>query len=76
MRGQYPAFADPQICHLGLNGQDPSDNDRVALVVDARGLRRGIGGEAFIQQLTGALAELDREKVSYQILFWMRRPMS
>ena len=64
-----PPSLIPKFAHLGLNGQDPSDNDRVALVVDARGLRRGIGGEAFIQQLTGALAELDREKVSYQILF-------
>lgn len=32
-----PPSLIPKFAHLGLNGQDPSDNDRVALVVDARG---------------------------------------
>lgn len=64
-----PPALIPKFAYLGSSGTDSSGIDRVALVVDARGLRSGLRGENFIKELTGALAELDRERVSYQILF-------
>ncbi len=64
-----PPALIPKFAHLGQNGQEPSGIDRVALVVDARGLRSNLGGSDALQELMNALAELDREKVSYQILF-------
>lgn len=64
-----PPALIPKFAYLGSSGTDSSGIDRAALVVDARGLRSGLRGENFIKELTGALAELDRERVSYQILF-------
>ena len=64
-----PPALIPKFAHLGQNGQEPSGAERVALVVDARGLRSNLGGSDALQELMDALAELDREKVSYQILF-------
>ena len=39
-----PPALIPKIAHLGTNGQEPSDIGRVALVIDARGLRGNLGG--------------------------------
>ena len=48
-----PPALIPKFAYLGSSGTDSS----------------GMRGENFIKELTGALAELDRERVSYQILF-------
>ncbi len=64
-----PPALIPKIAHLGTNGQEPSGIDRVALVIDARGLRGKLGSADCLKELMDALAELDREKVSYKILF-------
>ena len=64
-----PPSLIPKIAHLGGIGPESSSIDRVALVIDARGLRSSIGGKDALKELLDALAELDREHVSYQILF-------
>lgn len=64
-----PPALIPKIAHLGMGNQESGGIDRVALVIDARGLRGRLGGKDALKELTAALGELDREKVSYRILF-------
>lgn len=51
-----PPALIPKFAYLGSSGTDSSGIDRVALVVDARGLRSGLRGENFIKELTGSLS--------------------
>lgn len=64
-----PPVLVPKIAHLGGNGQDGEGIDRVALAIDARGLRQSTSNQDAIKELMDTLTELDREKVNYQILF-------
>lgn len=64
-----PPALVPKIAHLSAIGNDPSQIDRVAMVVDARGLRANLGGSEVLQELLDALDAMDREKINYQILF-------
>lgn len=59
-----PPSLIPKIAHLGGIGPESSSIDRVALVIDARGLRSSIGGKDALKELLDALAELDREHVA------------
>ena len=69
MRRQHPSGADSEVC-VSRQQRDRQLRHRPGGAGgDARGLRSGLRGENFIKELTGALAELDRERVSYQILF-------
>lgn len=60
-----------KIIHLssGVSAGETGGIDRVALMIDVRGLRGTLSSKDPLQELMDALAELDREKVSYQILF-------
>lgn len=54
---------------IHLSSGETGGIDRVALMIDVRGLRGTLSSKDPLQELMDALAELDREKVSYQILF-------